>query len=62
MEHVVEEADSGVYGDDLRLAGLGGVAGGGLEQAGIRVGWEFAAVEVDGELDLGLVGVAGEGR
>lgn len=61
MEHVVEESDTSVYRDDLGFAGLGGMAGGsGFEETSIGVGWEFAAVEVDGELDFGLVGVAGE--
>lgn len=33
-----------------------------LEQARIGICRKVAAVEVDGKLDFGLVGVAGEGR
>lgn len=61
VQHVVEEADAGVDGDGLRLAALGGVLAVRLEQTGIRLGGERAAVNVEGHLDLGLVGVAGEG-
>ena len=61
VEHVVEEANARVEGDALRLAALRGVRVVGLEQAGICVGRECAAVNVEGELDLGLVGVAREG-
>lgn len=61
VEHVVEEPDAGVYRDALRLAGLRGVRGGGLEEARVGGGGKVSAVEVDGQLDLGLVGVAGKG-
>src|SRR4051812_6754999 len=60
MKHVVKEANAGINGNLLRLAGLGGVAVTAIEEAGIGVWGKVAAVEVDGKLDLGLVGVTGE--
>ena len=56
VQHVVEEADAGVYADGLRLGLLRGVLEGGAIDA-VELG-QGAAVEVEGELDLGLVGVA----
>lgn len=62
VQHVVEEADSRVDADCLRLARLGGVAVLARHlQARVGVGGECAAVEVEGDLDLGLVGVARKG-
>jgi len=62
VQHVVQEADARVHADGLGLAGLGGVAAAVLgEQPRVRVRGKRAAVEVEGELDLCLVGVAGEG-
>lgn len=61
VEHVVEEANARVEGNALRLAALRGVRIVGFEQAGVCVGRKCAAVNVEGELDLGLVGVAREG-
>lgn len=61
VEHVIEEANAGVDGNLLRLAGLGSVALLVAEQAGVGVGREIAAIEVERKLDLGLVGVAGKG-
>lgn len=60
VEHVVEEADAGVDVDDLALAGLLGVVVTGGEEAGVGIRGEVTTVEVEGELDLGLVGVAGD--
>lgn len=60
VQHVVEEADARVDGNRLRLAALRGVGVLVGEQAGVGVGRECAAVNVEGHLDLGLVGVAGE--
>lgn len=62
MEHVVQEANAGVDGNHLRLAGLRGVCVGGLEQARVSILRELAAVEAEGDLDRGFVGVAGQGR
>jgi hypothetical protein len=62
VQHVVEEANARVDADCLRLARLGGMAvGAAYLQALIRVWRECAAVEVEGDLDLGLVGVARKG-
>jgi hypothetical protein len=58
VQHVVEEADARVYADGLRLGLLGGVFEGGAIGA-VELG-QGAAVEVERELDLGLVGVAVE--
>jgi hypothetical protein len=58
VQHVVEEADAGVDADGLRLGLLGGVFEGGAIDA-VELG-QGAAVEVERELDLGLVGVAVE--
>lgn len=62
MQHVVQEADARVDGNHLRLAGLRGVCAGGLEQARVGILREFAAVDAEGDLDRGLVCVAGQGR
>ena len=62
VQHVVEEADAGVDADCLRLARLRGVTvGAGDLEALVGLGRERAAVEVERNLDLGLVGVAREG-
>ena len=62
MEHVIEETNAGVDADCLRLAGLSGVAIGNSDvQALIGLGRECAAIKVEGDLDLGLVGVARKG-
>lgn len=61
VEHVVEEANSRVHGNLLGLGGLGGVGVLALEETGVGVRGKVTAVEVEGELDLRLVGVAGEG-
>ena len=58
VQHVVEEADARVYADGLRFGLLGGVFEGGAIDA-VELG-QGAAVEVERELDLGLVGVAVE--
>ena len=61
VEHVVEEADARMDGNCLRHAGLRGMAVSAvLEEARVGVRREVAAVQVDCELDLGLVGVASE--
>ena len=60
MQHVIEEANASADGNFLRLAGLGGMTVFVAEQTGVCVRREVAAVKVDGELDLGLVSVAGE--
>jgi hypothetical protein len=73
MEHVVEEADAGVDVDLLAVGFLCGMVFLDLlafavevflvesvPEVGLLVGFEFASVEVDGDLDLGLVGVAVE--
>lgn len=62
VKHVVEESDAGVDADRLGLACLRGMAFEGLGQPLVRVGGEVAAIDVEGELDLGLVGVAGNRR
>lgn len=56
VQHVVEEANAGVDADGLRLGLLRGVLEGGAIGA-VELG-QGAAVEVERELDLGLVGVA----
>lgn len=61
VEHVVEEADARVDVDGLALAGLFGVVVASGEEARVGCGGEGASVEVEGQLDLGLVGVAGDG-
>lgn len=64
VQHVVEEADARADADDLGLAGLRRMAVcalGDLE-ASVGLGRECAAVEVERELDLGLVCVARKGR
>ena len=58
MQHVVEEANAGVDADGLALGLLGGVFEGGAIDA-VELG-QGAAVEVERELDLGLVGVTVE--
>ena len=58
VQHVVEEANAGVYADGLRLGRLRGVLEGRAVDA-VELG-DVTAVEVEGELDLGLVGVAVE--
>ena len=58
VQHVVEEADAGVYADGLRLGRLRSVLEGGVIDA-VELG-DVAAVEVEGELDFGFVGVAVE--
>lgn len=61
VEHVVEEADARVDADGLGLACLGGVFGDGRGEPLVGVWGECPAVEVEGHLDLCLVGVAREG-
>ena len=62
MEHVIEETDAGIDADCLRLAGLRGVTFSDSDvQALVGLGWECAAIKVEGDLDLGLVGVARKG-
>lgn len=60
VEHVVKEANSSVDGNLLRLAGLRGMAVTIIEETGVGVRGKATTVQVEGELDLGLVGVAGE--
>jgi len=68
MKHVVEEAYARAYLYYLRTSLLGGVIGSGAvrfcicidfvpERRGLN-GWEFAAIEVEGDLDFGFVGFA----
>lgn len=61
VQHVVQEANAGVDTDGLGFRGLRGVALECRGQAWIDVGGEVAAIKVDGDLDLGLVGVARDG-
>lgn len=44
MEHMVEEANAGIDGNLLRLAGLGGVAVGAIEEASIGIGGKVSAI------------------
>jgi hypothetical protein len=60
MEHVVEEANSCVDSNLLGLACLRSMAIIAVEKTGIGVWREIAAVKVESELDLGLVGVTSE--
>ena len=73
VKHVVEEADAGVDVDLLAVGFLCGMVFLDLlafavevflvesvPKVGLLVGFKFAPVEVDGDLDLGLVGVAVE--
>ena len=60
MKHVVEETNSCVDSNLLGLAGLGSMAIIVVEKTGIGVRREIAAVKVESELDLGLVGVTSE--
>ncbi|CAF3486177.1 unnamed protein product [Fusarium graminearum] len=60
MKHVVEETNSSVDSNLLGLAGLGSMAIIVVEKTRIGVRREIAAVKVEGELDLGLVGVTSE--
>lgn len=63
VQHVVEEADARVDADNLRLARLRGMAFLlGRCQPRVGVGWEVPAIEVQGNLNLGLVGVTSHGR
>lgn len=70
MDHMVQETDARVDGNDLALALLGGMfllvcLRIGLvdlvPEVGVREGVEGAAVEVQRDLHLGFVGVAGDG-
>lgn len=62
VEHVIEETDAGVDANCLRLARLRGVAFSDSDvQALIRLGRECAAIKVEGDLNLGLVGVTRKG-
>lgn len=62
MEHVVKEANAGIDADSLRFASLSGMAVGDTDvQAGVGLGRECAAIKVECDLDLGLVGVASKG-
>jgi hypothetical protein len=74
VDHVVEEADARVDGDLLRVGLLCGVVLVDLlalavqvllvqrcPEVGMGVGLQLAAIEVDRDLDLGLIGVAVEG-
>jgi hypothetical protein len=74
VDHVIEEADACVDGDFLACRLLCGMVFVDLlalaveillvervPEVGLLVGREVAAVEVDGDLDLGLVGIAVEG-
>lgn len=60
VEHVVQEANASVDGDPLGAAGLRGMALKNLEESGVGIRRQFAAIEADGKLNLGLVGIAGE--
>lgn len=63
VEHVVEEANACADADSLRFARLGSVVARVAHlQAGVGVWGECAAIEVEGDLDFGLVGVARKGR
>lgn len=74
VDHVVEEADAGVDVDFLRVGLLRGVVFvdflalavevlliKGSPEVAMFVGGEFAAIEVERDLDLGLIGVAVKG-
>jgi len=62
MEHVVEEANARIHVDGLRLALLFRMVRTTTgQQLRIRVGREVASVEIQGKLDLGLIGIAGNG-
>jgi hypothetical protein len=60
MEHVVEETNSRVDSNLLGLASLRSMAITVVEKTRVSIRREIAAVEVESELDLGLVGVTSE--
>jgi len=60
VEHMVEEADAGVYANSLRLGRLRSVALAVDLQPSVGLGREGTAIEVERQLDLGLVCVASE--
>lgn len=63
MDHMVEEANAGVDADDLRggvLCGVGGSLFEGRFEEGLSQE-DVAAVQRQGNLDLGFVGVSDEG-
>lgn len=60
MEHVVQEANAGVYVDSPRSR-LGGMVRRRLQQPRVCVWGKCAAIKVDSDLDLGFVGVASKG-
>ena len=62
MEHVIQEANASIHGNLLRGARLRGMAMRHVEKPRVCVRWQFTAIKVDGQLDLGLIGIAGESR
>ena len=59
MEHVVQEADASVDGNRLRFAGLRSVSVLAFEEPGVGIRRKIASVEVQCQLDLGLVCITG---
>jgi hypothetical protein len=57
---MVEETNSCVNSDLLRLASLRSMAISIIEKTGVSVGREIAAVKVKSKLNLGLVCITGE--
>lgn len=58
VKHVVQETNASVDIDNLTFASLAGMGLDVVEQTGVSLGGEVAAIEVDGKLDLGFVGIA----
>lgn len=62
MQHVVQKSNTGVYADRLALRGLARMALQGRNEALVNALREGTPIDVDGQLDLRLVGVAREDR
>ena len=58
MQRMIQEANARVDVDDLALASLAGMGLDVVEKAGVGLRRKVAAIEVDGQLDLGFVGIA----
>ena len=62
MQHVVQKSNTGVYADRLALRGLARMALQGRNEALVNALGKGTPIDIDGQLDLRLVGVAREDR
>lgn len=60
VQHVVEEANFGVDGDELRTGRLGGVLVEGLSERLGGLGRQLSAVEAEGDVEVRLICLAGD--